>query len=75
MPEKPLSPRALCELVRRSLPWRSSFRSRAARPVMNDRLYLRIENSDLVCFCMLLIEDLYQVEQVELKYSGFRYSA
>ena len=42
---------------------------------MNDWLYLRIEEGDLVVFCTSLIEDLYQVEQVELKYGGFRYMA
>ena len=42
---------------------------------MNDWLYLRIEEGDLIGFCRSLIEDLYQVEQVELKYGGFRYRA
>lgn len=42
---------------------------------MNDWLYLRIEQGDLVGFCTSLIEDLYQVEQVELKYGGFTYKA
>lgn len=42
---------------------------------MNDWLYLRIEDGDLIKFCTSLIEDLYQVEQVELKYGGFRYKA
>ena len=42
---------------------------------MNDWLYLRIEQGDVVGFCMSLIEDLYRVEQVELKYGGFRYKA
>jgi hypothetical protein len=40
---------------------------------MNGWLYLRIEQGDMVGLCASLIEDLYQVEQVELKYSGFRY--
>jgi len=40
---------------------------------MNDWLYLRIEEGDLVVFCTSLIKDLYQVDQVELKYGGFRY--
>lgn len=40
---------------------------------MNDWLYLRIEHGDLVTFCTSLIEDLYQVRQVELKYGGFIY--
>ena len=40
---------------------------------MYDWLYLRIEEGDLVGLCTSLIEDLYQVEQVELKYGGFRY--
>ena len=42
---------------------------------MNDWLYLRIEQGDVVGLCTSLIEDLYQVEQVELKYGGFRYKA
>lgn len=42
---------------------------------MNDWSYLRIEEGDLVGLCISLIEDLYQVEQVELKYGGFRYRA
>lgn len=42
---------------------------------MNDWLYLRIEEGDLVGLCTSLIEDLYQVEQVELKYGGFKYDA
>ena len=42
---------------------------------MNDWLYLRIEQGDVVGFCTSLIEDIYQVEQVELKYGGFRYKA
>jgi len=42
---------------------------------MNDWLYLRIEQGDVVGLCTSLIEDLYQVEQVELRYSGFRYKA
>ncbi len=40
---------------------------------MNDWLYLRIEQGDVVGLCTSLIEGLYQVEQVELKYGGFRY--
>ena len=42
---------------------------------MNDWLYLRIEQGDVVGLCTSLIEDLYQVESVELKYGGFRYKA
>ena len=42
---------------------------------MNDWLYLRIEQGDVVGLCRSLIENLYQVEQVELKYGGFRYKA
>ena len=42
---------------------------------MNDWLYLRIEQGDVVGLCTSLIEDLYQVAQVELKYGGFRYTA
>lgn len=42
---------------------------------MNDWLYLRIEHGDVVGLCTSLIEDLYQVGQVELKYGGFRYKA
>lgn len=42
---------------------------------MNDWLYLRIEQGDVVGLCTSLIEDLYQVELVELKYGGFRYKA
>ena len=42
---------------------------------MNDWLYLRIEQGDVVGLCTSLIENLYQVEQVELKYGGFRYKA
>jgi hypothetical protein len=42
---------------------------------MNDWLYLRIDDGDLVGLCTSLIEDLYKVEQVELKYGGFTYSA
>ena len=42
---------------------------------MNDWLYLRIEQGDVVGLCTSLIEDLYQVAQVELKYGGFRYKA
>jgi hypothetical protein len=40
---------------------------------MNGWLYLRIEQGDLVGFCMSLIEDLYQVEKLEMKYGGFTY--
>jgi len=42
---------------------------------MNDWLYLRIEEGDLVGICRSLIEDLYRVDQVELKYGGFKYEA
>jgi hypothetical protein len=42
---------------------------------MNDWLYLRIEQGDVVGLCTSLIEDFYQVEQVELKYGGFTYKA
>ena len=42
---------------------------------MNDWLYLRVDKGDLVGFCTSLIEDLYQVGEVELKYGGFRYKA
>ena len=42
---------------------------------MNDWIYLRTDEGDLVELCTSLIEDLYQVEQVELKYGGFRYKA
>ena len=42
---------------------------------MNDWLYLRIEQGDVAALCRSLIEDLYHVEQVELKYGGFRYKA
>ena len=42
---------------------------------MNDWLYLRIEQGDVVGLCTSLIEDLYQVERVELKYGGFRFKA
>lgn len=42
---------------------------------MNDWLYLRIEQGDVVGLCTSLIEDLYQVEHIELKYGGFRYRA
>ena len=42
---------------------------------MNDWLYLRIEQGDVVGLCTSLIEDLYQVEKVELKYGGFTYEA
>lgn len=38
---------------------------------MNGWLYLRVEQGDLVGFCTSLIENLYQVEQVEMKYGGF----
>ena len=39
------------------------------------KLYLRTEEGDLVGFCRSLIDDLYNVRQVELKYGGFRYKA
>lgn len=42
---------------------------------MNDWLYLRIEQGDVAGLCTSLIEDLYQVEQADLKYGGFRYKA
>lgn len=42
---------------------------------MNKWLYLRIEQGDVAEFCTSLIADLYHVEQVELKYGGFRYKA
>lgn len=42
---------------------------------MNEWSYLRIEHGDVVGLCTSLIKDLYQVEQVELKYGGFRYKA
>ena len=40
---------------------------------MNDWQYLRIEDGDLIGLCTSLIEDLYRVEQVELKYGGFKF--
>lgn len=42
---------------------------------MNDWLYLRIEDGDLVGLCTSLIEDLYPVKEVELRYGGFKYKA
>lgn len=42
---------------------------------MNDWLYLRIDEGDLIELCTSLIKELYQVEQVELKYGGFTYKA
>ncbi len=40
---------------------------------MNKWVYLRIEKGDLVELCTSLIRDLYEVEDVLLKYGGFEY--
>jgi hypothetical protein len=40
---------------------------------MNNWFYLRIEQGDLVELCTSLIRDLYEVEEVLLKYGGFEY--
>jgi hypothetical protein len=37
---------------------------------MNEWLYLRIDQGDLVELCTSLIRDLYAVEEVQLKYGG-----
>ena len=37
---------------------------------MNEWLYLRIDQGDLVELCTSLIRDLYEVEEVQLKYGG-----
>lgn len=42
---------------------------------MNDWVYLRIEEGDLVDLCTSLIGDLYGAGEVELKYGGFTYRA
>ena len=57
----------------RVVQYAASKGSRWLEKEMNDWLYLRIEEGDLSELCASLIEDLYQVEQVELKYGGFRY--
>ena len=40
---------------------------------MNKWFYLRIEQGDLVELCTSLIRDLYEAEDVLLKYGGFEY--
>ena len=40
---------------------------------MNKWIYLRIEQGDLVELCTSLIRDLYGVEDVLLKYGGFKH--
>ena len=40
---------------------------------MNNWIYLRIGRGDLVELCTSLIKDLYDVEDVQLKYGGFKY--
>lgn len=40
---------------------------------MNKWLYLRIGQGDLPGLCTALIRDLYEVEDVQLKYGGFKY--
>ena len=40
---------------------------------MNDWVYLRMEQGDLVELCTSLIRDLYAVDDVLLKYGGFEY--
>lgn len=40
---------------------------------MNNWVYLRIEQGDLVELCTSLIRDLFGVESVQLKYGGFVY--
>lgn len=40
---------------------------------MNDWIYMRIEQGDLVVLCISLIRDLYGAEEVLLKYGGFKY--
>lgn len=42
---------------------------------MNKWFYLRIEKGDLVELCTSLIRDLYEVEDVLLKYGGFKYKS
>lgn len=41
---------------------------------INNWIYLRIEQGDLVELCTCLIRDLYEVEDVLLKYGGFKFS-
>ena len=41
---------------------------------MNNWIYLRIDQGDLVELCTSLISTLYGVEHVQLKYGGFEYS-
>ena len=40
---------------------------------MNEWIYMRIDQGDLVELCTSLIRDLYGVDEVLLKYGGFRY--
>ena len=49
----------------RGMPWQEKE--------MNEWVYLRIEQGDVAGFCTSLIEDLYRVDRVELRYGGFRY--
>jgi hypothetical protein len=39
---------------------------------MNDWVYLRTEQGDLVGLCTALINDLYAAEAVLIKYGGFK---
>lgn len=42
---------------------------------MNNWIYLRIDHGNLVELCTSLINELYQVEHVQLKYGGFVYQS
>ena len=42
---------------------------------MNEWVYLRVERGDIAGFCTSLVEDLFRVDSVELKYGGFKYIA
>lgn len=42
---------------------------------MNNWLYLRMDHGDLVTLCKSLIDNLFQAEQILLKYGGFKYKA
>lgn len=60
-------PKVIEYAVSRGFEWREKE--------MNDWQYMRIDDGDVAGLCMSLITDLYEAEQVELKYGGFRYTA
>ncbi len=64
-PNRREKPRVIQYALRKGIAWQECE--------MNNWLYLRIEQGDLPSFCTFLIRDLYEVEDVLLKYGGFEY--